>query len=389
LSHKFPRAGFIGNPLYGSTNRTDFASPRSQILLVARLDGPSPGIAKALVDKAMQAETSGLWGRAYIDARGIEYGDYKLGDDWMKATANILEKNGWTTVMDMNGELFPSGFPMPQIAFYAGWYQVNAAGAFAGEVDFMPGAIAYHLHSYSANTLKNPTRNWVGPFLAKGATATFGCVYEPYLLFTPELPVFFDRLFKGFSLGESFYASLNALSWQAVLVGDPLYRPFATSGASRHQRLAEEKNPLIAWSHLQIVNINIANNLTPAKALIDYLLAQPATQTSALLQEKLGELYEMERDWDSAIQAFRTALTLDPAPGQNLNALLALGANLLEASQAEESYRVYSRIARKHPDYSDIRDIHRKLTDLALQLDRREEAVRWREMAQQTEIDAP
>ena len=41
------------------------------ILLVARLDGPTPEIANHLVDKAMKAEKNGLWGRAYFDARGI------------------------------------------------------------------------------------------------------------------------------------------------------------------------------------------------------------------------------------------------------------------------------------------------------------------------------
>ena len=43
------------------------------MLLTARLDGPSPAIAKRLVDDAIEAEAVGLKGKAYIDARGIKY----------------------------------------------------------------------------------------------------------------------------------------------------------------------------------------------------------------------------------------------------------------------------------------------------------------------------
>ena len=40
---------------------------------------------------------------------------------------------------------------MSQIALYAGWYERNASGPFAQpKVEFMPGAFAYHLHSFSA-----------------------------------------------------------------------------------------------------------------------------------------------------------------------------------------------------------------------------------------------
>ncbi len=40
-------------------------------VMVSRLDGPSPQIARGLVDKAISAEKTGLHGFAYIDSRGI------------------------------------------------------------------------------------------------------------------------------------------------------------------------------------------------------------------------------------------------------------------------------------------------------------------------------
>jgi hypothetical protein len=46
-----------------------------------------------------------------------------------------------------------------------------------------------------------------------------------------------SKLAAGAELGEAAYYSLNALSWQAVLVGDPLYRPFKVSLEAQIERL--------------------------------------------------------------------------------------------------------------------------------------------------------
>jgi hypothetical protein len=91
---------------------------------------------------------------------------------------------------------------------------------------FVPGAIAVHIHSFSAATLRDPRANWAAPLLAHGAAATLGNVYEPFLALTPHLDLFVDRLRNGFNFAESAYASEPVLSWMTTFVGDPLYRPF-------------------------------------------------------------------------------------------------------------------------------------------------------------------
>src|SRR4029450_12276497 len=93
---------------------------------------------------------------------------------------------------------------------------------------FVPGAVAVHIHSFSAATLRDPNANWVAPLLAKGAAASLGNVYEPYLQLTANLDIFNDRLLRGFTLAESAYMSHRGLSWMSVVVGDPLYRPYAS-----------------------------------------------------------------------------------------------------------------------------------------------------------------
>ena len=82
-------AGPLRNWVYGATN-TALLNPTNGILLVARLDGPSADIAKGLVDKALEAERDGLWGRAYFDMRGLPKTDsYYPGDEWIQEGAEI------------------------------------------------------------------------------------------------------------------------------------------------------------------------------------------------------------------------------------------------------------------------------------------------------------
>ena len=66
-----PLSGPLPNWVYGATN-TALLHPTNGVLLVARLDGPNVDIAQNLVDKALEAERDGLWGRAYFDARGLD-----------------------------------------------------------------------------------------------------------------------------------------------------------------------------------------------------------------------------------------------------------------------------------------------------------------------------
>jgi hypothetical protein len=63
--------------------------------------------------------------------------------------------------------------------------------------------------------------------LEKGVAATLGPVAEPYVQTFPMPDVFFGLLIDGrLSLAECYGLSTPFWSWQMVLIGDPLYRPF-------------------------------------------------------------------------------------------------------------------------------------------------------------------
>jgi len=365
-----PLAGPLRNWVYGATN-TAMLNPTNGVLLVARLDGPTADIARGLVDKALQAERDGLWGRAYFDTRGLSKTDANnfLGDEWILGAAQICQAMGFEITLDKKPETFPASFPMSQIAIYCGWYDENASGPFAlPKVEFMPGAFAYHLHSFSANTLRSTDKNWCGPLLAKGATCTMGCVYEPYLSCTPNVAAFLARwMANGFTFGEAAWAAQPVLSWQTTVVGDPLYRPFGKSLQFSHVELVRQHNPLVEWSHLRIVDLALARG-APVVQLVSYLEGIGATTNSAVLAEKLASLYAAQGKPSSAIDTYENALKLNPSPEQRIRIRLTLGEKLAAADRTADAIDNYKQLLKESPDYPGRSLVEEKLTALEQKL---------------------
>ena len=367
LAGNMPLTGPITNPLYGSTN-TPLFGPTNGLLLVTRLDGPTAAIARALVDKAVQAETGGLWGRAYFDLRGLTNGPYLPGDRQIRGASEICRQLGFETVVDTRSGTFPAGFPLSQVALYAGWDDGHVSGPFAlPTVEFMPGAFAYHLNSFSALTLRSTDRYWAGPLLARGVTATMGCVDEPYLQLMPDMAVFFDDFVNlGFSYGEAAYGCQRFLSWQTAVIGDPLYRPFGHRQLQQ-QNLEKHHSKLLEWAQLRDVNQRLVQGAPPAEA-IAWLEKAPLTHQSAVLTEKLAELYSQSGRAEDSVKALQQALKLSPTPQQRVRMTLTLGVRLMALGRNQEAYDLYRQFLKQSPDYPDQLNIYRHLRDLANKL---------------------
>jgi uncharacterized protein (TIGR03790 family) len=59
-------------------------------------------------------------------------------------------------------------------------------------------------------------------YIHEGATGASGHVYEPYLSMNPRPDILLPAYYQGRNLAESYYLSLPDVSWQNIVVGDPL-----------------------------------------------------------------------------------------------------------------------------------------------------------------------
>jgi uncharacterized protein (TIGR03790 family) len=218
----------VNNPFFGNSALRFDGLLNRQVLMVGRLDGPDPQTVRRMIDDSLAVEKTGLRGRAYFDARGINTGSYGEGDWWIRRSYELFRDAGFACELDEKEETFGEDYPLTDVAIYCGWYATHINGPFRKEnFRFKTGAITYHLHSTSGASVRSRTSYWVGPFLAKGAAATLGNVYEPYLSQTPHIDMFYQRLLEGGTFLEACYFAESVLSWQTTFVGDPLYRPFA------------------------------------------------------------------------------------------------------------------------------------------------------------------
>lgn len=301
-----PVTAFLPNPLFGLDHPSRFVEQK--VVKVCRLDGPTAADAEALVDHAMVAEREGLLGRAYIDLSNRD----AIGNRWLRQTAGELAEIGFRPEVDPAAATFPVTARFDAPVLYFGWYAADLDGPFAVPgFRFPPGAIALHIHSYSASTLRSSSRGWVGPLVARGVTATFGNVYEPYLQLTERPDLLVRALERGATLMDAAYEALPALSWEAVVVGDPLYRPFAVGLGTQLGRLAKLPPQLAPYALLRRADeLDAAGQPAAAAA---FLRTAERTHPSLVLALALAERLRRHGDRPGAA-AVLAAAPLEPLP---------------------------------------------------------------------------
>ncbi|MDT8405488.1 TIGR03790 family protein [Sulfuriflexus sp.] len=226
----YPVKSWVANPYFLGFRQKSLPVAKEDILFVARLDAPSEKIVRRMIDDSLAAETSGLQGTTYIDARWPKADKdkrnaYELYDHSLHQAADkIAAGRAMPMVVNDQQALFQAG-EAPDAALYCGWYSVNR---YVDAFDWKPGAIGYHIASGECGTLKPGSgKGWCKGMLEDGVAATLGPVGEPYLTAFPPPELFFSLLVDGYyTLAEVYFLSLPYLSWQMVLIGDPLYRPF-------------------------------------------------------------------------------------------------------------------------------------------------------------------
>jgi uncharacterized protein (TIGR03790 family) len=230
------------NPLYFQVP-DDVRKREPPLVMTARLDGPDVDLIKRLIDQAVEVEARGLAGKVYVDARGIRfdaksdmghgYGGY---DESLREMARLLDRDAkLTVILDDKPELFAVG-ACTDCALYCGWY---SHARFIDCCRFTPGAVAYHIASSEAVSLRDPKCSyWCKNLLEKGAVVTLGPVAEPYTVGFPKPAEFFGFLATGdYTVVECYWKTQLFASWMTTLVGDPLYNPYAKTPKLKAERV--------------------------------------------------------------------------------------------------------------------------------------------------------
>ena len=233
LVDAYPLDGWLENPYFLGFQEKKTLLEKDEVLLVSRLDGPDEKTVLDIINDTLAAEETGLQGTGYFDAcwplpQSKQLSGYALYDAAIHSAAQLV-RNRMPVRLDEREELFQPG-ECDHAALYCGWYSL---GRYIDSFKWSKGAIGYHIASAECSTLRNRSSQvWCLKMLEKGVVGTIGPVHEPYVQGFPMPDIFFGHLVGGhMSLGECYLISLPYLSWQMVLIGDPMYRPFKIPSA--------------------------------------------------------------------------------------------------------------------------------------------------------------
>lgn len=345
--------GAVLNPFFKDNAEKNL--PAAKLFLrVARLDGITAADAKALADNAISAEKKGLLGRAYIDVGG----PHAQGDKWLLVCAEKARELGFDASTERSRALMDADARYDAPALYFGWYSGGVAGFFRDpNFRFPAGAVAIHIHSFSATSMRSKTA-WTPALVARGAAATVGNVYEPYLGMSHYPHYFLEALADGKTAGEAAAYSIPVFSWQGVFVGDPLYRPFAKSVEEQMSEAKRAPTRLSQYAFLRAANLaeRGGNAEDARKILKDAEMYAPGLALNfALAQKEAAEKGACSRSVPVRVPEL-----------ENPGLMLETARLLAKSSRASDALKIYSDLLdrRLAPDF--VREkILREACDLA------------------------
>jgi len=337
-----PVVGHVPNPVFRQRHTAGIFA--DSMVRVARLDGPTPAAVRGTIDSALAGERQGLAGRAYIDLGG----PHPQGNAWLEAVVRQLAPLGYEMDVDRAAATLAPLARFDAPALYFGWYAGSANGPFTVPgFRFPPGAIAVHLHSYSAQSLRTDKQFWCGPLASRGVAATLGNVYEPYLEVTHHLDLFVEALLRGETFGAAAYYAMPVLSWQSVALGDPLYRPFARSPEAQFAGLAQlppEQRPYVVLRQARIA-LQRGDKAGALRLVRGEFLDKPTVSLGV-------SLAQLTREVEGDAAAVRALGFLELVPRyelRDLGAVRAGAALLVECGERVKALALYEKALAKPP----------------------------------------
>jgi uncharacterized protein (TIGR03790 family) len=356
-----PVPGRVDNPYFlgerGVAGLAPFNHRDYDIYLVTRLDGFTVEDVIGLIDRGSAPVRDG---RIVLDQQDKPAN--RVGEEWLAAAAKKLEAQGQGDRVLLEATVNPARDVSSVLGYYS-WgsndprNRVRTLG-----MGFVPGALATTFVSTDARTFHEPPTGWLpsedanrdkwfagsaqslsGDLIREGATGVAGQVSEPFLQSAVRPDLLFTAYLSGANLAEAFYAALPHLSWESVVVGDPLCAPFRQTSAAKgdidagvdaetllptlfsKRRLASLTRRWSAASEsalkLTMKGDVLLGRGDVAAARAAYEEATAQSPQIAPAQFALGVFLDSTNQVDAAIERYRQVLTYQPTNATALNNL--------------------------------------------------------------------
>jgi uncharacterized protein (TIGR03790 family) len=345
LGQSLPIDGPIKNPYFLDeaplAQAKQFSHADQEIYLVSRLDGYNIAEIRALIDRGFAPSNEGKF---ILDAKGAPS---QKGDIWLQQAADLLAKAGFgdRVVRDTTAKVLTD---IKQVLGYFSWGSNDPAIRVRHfGLAFVSGALAGMFVSSDARTF-NESADWkiedsgfpqslAADFIRDGITGIAGHVSEPYLEATIRPNILFPAYVAGFNLIESYYLAMPYLSWQTLVIGDPLCAPFRkTSLTSKEldKGVSPETELPVDFGMRRLTGISVAafnkagvhpdtvkiilraevRLAKDDKAGARQALEEATARDDRLLspQVMLAQLYETAGEYDKAIERYRKLQQIAP-----------------------------------------------------------------------------
>ena len=336
--------GPVPNPYFLGDRQPDaavaFRRRDHDIYLVTRLDGFSVEDALALIDRGKAGASRG---RIILD-------DVPLLKDprsqWLETASTRLSAAGFDGQVTYDTTSRALTHEADVLGYYSWGSNDPELAVRQPDLTFAPGALAAMFLSTDARTFSAPPETWkpggrtrtdvhggsnqslIGDLIRAGVTGVAGQVSEPLISGAVRPDILFPAYVMGSNLAEAFYLAIPNLSWQTVVVGDPLAAPF------RKSSMTSDENETALDPTTELPPFFSARRLMSLKNAKLYGTSDAAHRLMARAESRSGR-----DNKKGAIEALREALKLEP---EALNAWRMLG-TLLEAASdyqgAADAYR--------------------------------------------------
>jgi uncharacterized protein (TIGR03790 family) len=379
LGEAVPAAGPVKNPYFLNeaplAQAKKFTHEEQDIYLVSRLDGYTFDDIRGLIDRGAAPSREG---KILLDAKGSSS---EKGNIWLRSAADILQGMELKdrVLLDETENVVKG---MDQVFGYYSWGSSDPAIRVRNfGFQFVRGALAGMFVSSDARTFTESSEAWTiggsgfpqslaADLIREGVTGIAANVSEPFLEGAVRPDILFPAYMSGFNLIESYYLAMPYLSWQTVVVGDPLCAPFRSSPLSAQEIEKgidpETELPVIfgkrrlrslsvtaykkAGVHPDTIKLILRAEARLVKqdqdgARQDLEAAVARDDRLPAPQLLLASLYEAAREYDKAIERYRRLLQLSPDNPVILNnlayALAVRKGSVLEAlPMAEKAYKL-------------------------------------------------